>query len=331
MRMSDFYIKQPNSTTPYQEPWACIAAAAYYWPLNYLRARAVVSEGLRIGVGDSALGFFKDFGQLVDFGSGLGTFSLAMHDEFADRRIADHVKTISIERSNAAINMHQQILADHLDVTANANNKWYDAFRPQILESSSSTLYSFCYSLTEAARIPEWALKKDQSNGIIILEPSTHQDSRRLMEWRRELLSEGWFIWGPCTHNGDCPLLTQSKRDWCHDRLNWEIPEWFAAIEDVLPIKNQTLTFSWLLVRRIPPPTTLGAHARLVGDLMREKGASRQLVCAGAERTFLSWQHKHGEPPHFQRGDLVKIANDVTRKANELRPTPEQCTQVVSV
>ena len=154
----------------------------------------------------------------------------------------------------------------------------------------------------------------------MIIEPATQTDGRRLLEERKKILEAGFRIWGPCTHESACPLLERSKRDWCHDRMTWTMPTWFQEIEQHLPIKNRTLTFSWLIARKSPPPPILKSLARLTGDLQREKGSSKQLVCRGSDREFISWQHKNGEPPAFLRGALVHIKEGIPTRSNELRP-----------
>jgi hypothetical protein len=105
------------------------------------------------------------------------------------------------------------------------------------------------------------------------------------------------------------------------------MPEWFLEIEKHLPIKNRTLTFSWLLARRTAPPAHLAGLARLTGDLQKEKGASKQLVCRGPAREFLAWQHRNGTPPEFPRGALLRLKDGIPTRSNELRPLPGDCEE----
>jgi hypothetical protein len=65
--------------------------------------------------------------------------------------------------------------------------------------------------------------------------------------------------------------------------------------------------------------------ARLTGDLQKEKGASKQMLCRGPAREFLAWQHKNGAPPEFPRGSLIHIKEGVPLRSNELRPLPGDC------
>jgi len=124
-------------------------------------------------------------------------------------------------------------------------------------------------------------------------------------------------VWAPCTHEGPCPLLHQSKHDWCHDRIHFEAPEWFKKMEAHLPMKNRTLTMSYLLMRKTAPKKI--GQARVVGDLLREKGKNRQMICRGPEREFLTWMHKLKIEQEIPRGELINIHQDFEKISNEIR------------
>lgn len=302
MRLSDFYKDHPQKQTPWHEGWARAAYLAYFFPLNYARAKAVITEGLRTG-------FFDGYASWSDFGSGCGTVACAA----ADLGVLTAIPAVMIERSQAAAALHQVLQP------ARANL----AFRQSmpVDQAGAPHLASFSYSLTELTDIPEFA---KGSAAFMMIEPATRDDGRRLLGWRQALIDDNYQMHAPCTHQLACPLLTHSERDWCHDRIEFVAPEWFLNMEKLLPIKNRTLTFSYLLARKSTPPPLPEHSGRLTGDLMKEKGASRQMFCRGAAREFLSWQHKHGKPPHYPRGVLVTYPATVTVKGKELRPMPDE-------
>ena len=41
-RLSDYFIQNPDGSTPWNETWAQIAYLSYFLPLNQVRAQAVV-------------------------------------------------------------------------------------------------------------------------------------------------------------------------------------------------------------------------------------------------------------------------------------------------
>lgn len=300
LRLSDFYIHEPQSPTPWKETWAQIAYLSYFLPLNFLRARAVIDEGLKIG-------FFDGLKSLIDFGAGLGSGSLSL-DKIPHQ--------LFIERSRVAQEIHSNLLKD-----SSFHRNWQTE-APQ--EVGNSALSIFSYSLTELHRLPDWAL---DSEALMIIEPATRDDGRKLLELRSQFIGLGFHIWAPCTHQKECPLLTQSKTDWCHDRIHFKQPAWFQKIEQHLPMKNSTLTTSYLLARKTPPKLSLSEQARTVGDQVKEKGKTRQLVCRGPEREFLTWMERDWGKvaPRVPRGVLFNWPDEnsgAEKKSNEVRLKP---------
>lgn len=305
MRLSDHYLGKPEAPTPWERDWARIAYACYFFPLNYVRVRGVLTEGIRVG-------FFDGLSSFTDFGSGCGTVPLALTDA-----LGSHFPSgVAVERSDAP-ERHYAKLA-----SPGAPSLTWQRHPPKSdgpKRAGHASMFSF--SLTELEALPAWARA---SEALVLIEPGTNQDGRRLLELRADLLTKGFHVWAPCTHAGACPLLVGSNRDWCHDRVALAAPAWFERLSEHLPMRNPTLTCSYLLLRTTPPPATLAGLARLTGDLRKEKGASRQMVCRGSEREFLSWQTKHGEAPGWPRGALVSLPADIVVKGKELRPLPGQ-------
>lgn len=286
-KLSDFFIASPEDPTPWSENWAQIAYLVYFLPLNFLRVQAVIQEARKRN-------FFQGLEDVIDFGAGFGTASLALQKEFRSFEL--------IERAHSICSAFQFV----------PGARWTD--RAPSLRSPSRSLAVFSYSLTELESLPMWALNAE---ALMILEPATQQDGRKLLQLRQNLLEKGFFAWAPCTHQQACPLLTQSKTDWCHDRIHFAAPEWFLKLEEHLPMKNKTLTTSYLLLRKTAPAPMQAA--RTVGDLLEEKGKDRQMVCRGPEREFLAWMHKHGPHQEIPRGVLLKIPADLPKVANEIR------------
>lgn len=299
LKLSDFYIQQPEQPTPWQETWAQVAYLSYYFPLNYLRAQAVISEANRIK-------FFNGIDSLIDFGSGLGSASLDIS------QVSRHYY---IERSTLAQGLHKKIYESNFSSRPTPPS-WGNHLPVSMVKDS---LVIFSYSLTELQDLPEWA---ESAQALMILEPATQNDGRKLMSLRQKLIDLGFSIWAPCTHQGACPLLTQSKSDWCHDRIHFVQPPWFKRIEEQLPMKNRTLTTSYLLARKQPPPLSAQHKARTVGDQVVEKGKTRQLICQGPEREFLTWMDRDWKngAPIFPRGILADLTTaNLNKKSNELR------------
>lgn len=300
MKLSDFFIQNPEQKTPWNNTGTAIAYLSYYTPLNYLRACRVVEKAQEVL-------FFNDLNHVIEFGSGLGSATLALQN-LAEIKSFDFIET-----SEVAQKIHQQLLQNK----PQENKKWHRLFHNS-LRTDAKTLAVFSYSLTELPTLPQWAT---QCEAVMILEPSTQQDGRNLMELRHKLIEKGFFIWAPCTHQNFCPLLNESKTDWCHDRLHIAQQDWQKELEQHLPMKNRTLTVSYLLARKTPPPPFAKGTARLVGDQLDEKGKVRQMVCRGPQREYLAWLKKIGPAPELFRGELFAIAENSELKGNEIRPS----------
>lgn len=294
-RMSDFYVEQPFGQTPWHADWCQRAQLAYYFPLNATRLSQVIKEGQR-------LGFFEGRESYFDFGAGLGAFAAAFASCFPDLQ----PEFTEVEISNDARTLRQALASFPVN-----SLRELPAFRRQ---TPPADILVCSYSLTE---LPEAAPFLQHFPKLFLVEPSTREDSRRLLALRAQLIEQGYYIWAPCTHQQACPLLTHSEQDWCHDRLHFEMPAWMQAMEQHLPFRNRTLTFSYLLAAREPGPE-LQSWTRLTGDARPEKGKTRQMFCRGPEREFLAWMDRHGEAPLSPRGELARVPEGI-QKSNELR------------
>ncbi|MBL7543879.1 MAG: hypothetical protein JNL11_08685 [Bdellovibrionaceae bacterium] len=292
---SDFYIENPNQTTPWKDRRAQIAQWAYYLPLNFLRNMSVIAQLKQTVPLDAFPGAF-------DYGAGLGASSWALRE--------------SGFQGSLFLYDRQPIAAPVLaPLQAENPLRW----EPR---SHQHHLGIFSYSLTEMQ------MRNDLLNQVpyvIIIEPSTQKEGRRLSETRDVLISKDYEIIAPCTHQKDCPLLRHSQRDWCHDRIFFKKPKWMAQIEKDLPFRNDSLTFSYLIAFKkalmkpewqAPEGPLMG---RLTGDILPEKGKSKQLVCFDEQRVFLTWMHKTKIDQTLPRGGLVEVPQDYDLVANEIR------------
>lgn len=304
-RLSDFFIQNPQKQTPWSEKYCQDAYKHYFLPLNFLRVQKVIERG-------SEVGFFEGLENTIDWGAGPGTASFALNEGLNLKR------QILIENAKDAVRVfseeHKKYLTNPEVQTSMDTQKLKMDLKKSMLVMS--------YSFTELVELPKgW----DHFEALMILEPSTRDDGRRLLELRKKLIAAGYFIWAPCTHQGDCPLLEKSKNDWCHDRIHVKAPDWFLEVERNLPFKNKTITTSYLLARKMKPVANFDQVGRLVGDSLEEKGKTRQMFCRNSDREFLAWMHKKTRPENeqiiFPRGELFKLpdADKIEIKSNEIR------------
>ncbi len=295
LKLSDFYIANPAGSTPWHQPWAKAAYLSYYFPLNYLRTAAVFEELKRVD-------FFRGLNRFIDFGCGIS--SIPFLAEGTPLKAG-----VGIDKSVEAIHLLEDLLKG-----CSTKVRLYQQFNEVFDDEGELGIFS--YVLTETRKLPRWA---PDLEALLIIEPSTQQDGRYLMDLRDALLEDEFQVWAPCTHQKPCPLLNKSKKDWCHDRITVDLPEWYEAIEKDLPMKNKTITYSYLAVRR-DPPNLVNNLARSVGDLLEENGKYREMICRGEDREFLAWLTKeHSDAPTIARGQLFQLPNGLEKKADEIR------------
>jgi len=265
--------------------------------------------------------FFADYKHAIDFGSGLGSAELAMTAEGVGFDSMQFIET-----AHEAVNLHRALIE-----TTGARLSW-STREPSTKDILPETLAIFSYSFTELKQLPKWV---EACDGLMIVEPATQEDGRRLMELRQAWINLGWSVVAPCVHQEACPLLVHSGRDWCHDRVAWQRPDWIQAMEDYMPIKNGTLPYSYMLLRRKPLRSHYTQHgfklARVTGDLQEFKGFAKQLICQSSEREFIAFQKRDFKKayPNFPRGSLVSIKEGLEKKGHELRPKAEEMTSTI--
>lgn len=284
LKMSNYYKDSPAERTPWNEKWCQQAQLCYYLPLNYLRNRAVVSEGQKFG-------FFDGIQTATDFGAGLGAAQIALHES------CSHISMESIEISTIA----NEIRRDFMAGTSKSSAR------------QKGDLLICSYSMTEDS-----PLEMKGYQNLMLVEPSLIEDARSLQQLRQTLIDQAYSIWAPCTHQLRCPLLVHSDRDWCHDRIHFDRPSWFLRLEQILPIKNENLTFSYLLASKRSPPPVSG-KARMIGDYLAEKGKARQLFCRSESREYLAMLSRDGQLPEYSRGALIDVPTGGTSTASEYR------------
>ncbi len=312
LKISDHYAeKGPLRRSIWQNEAWVEAYLSYFLPLNWLRLLSIVD----IGAEDD---FFSQFDAVIDFGSGPGTFHLAA----SERNLAFKRWTF-IETASNAVRAHKDLNQKlGLDSTKLTWHESITSTQAEALCRQDNTLAVFSYALNELETLPDWAFSAD---GLLILEPSTRELGRGLQSLRAKLIEKGWSIWAPCTHAEACPLLVHSEKDWCHSRIHIKQPDFVAAIENYLPMRNDTVTYSYLLASRSAKNKKIETPqaARVIGDTLFERGKIRQSICRGPHREFLSWLTRYGEPELIARGSRIEIPATAEIKGQEIRMTPK--------
>ncbi len=304
-QLSDFYLEHPGLHTPWDKPYAADAYLSYFLPLNLVRLQAAFQEVKR---------FIPSYSEIWDFGSGVGTTQWMLEGQ---TDVAP-LPFFAIERAPEALALYRRLLA--LEPT-----RWKPNFSHPA-KPSAGALGIFSYSFLEMqSGLPDL----EGFEHLLIVEPSTRECGRDLMQWRAKLMTMGFQPLAPCTHSQACPLLVNSTKDWCHMRVHFSAPEWWRDLEAHLPMKNRTLTYSYLLMSRSAQDTVWRGAARAIGDTLQENGKTRQMICRGPQREFLSWLHRNGPAPQIPHGALVRgVERAEVKGGGEIRPASVEISWV---
>lgn len=302
MKLSNHYVAKPEAKSPWTDPGSKEALLLYFHPLNQSRVYGVSLRALSVG-------FFSGLGKITEIGAGSGAATiglLAAYSGFKSIELTD----LSREILELGRQIVKQTLSDEHDVSIRQSD--IQSLKLDELDAPR-TLAVFSYVLTEGRageKLEQFLDSNPNLEALAIFEPATQEDGRRLQELRTRLQARGYTIWAPCPHAEACPLLAESDRDWCHDRTPHFKPKWWDKLEAELPIKNSSLTVSYLFARKQKPLRE--AQVRVIGDPLFEKTKVRQMICRGPHREFISWFPSRlgiqQEDFDLARGDLFKAS-----------------------
>jgi hypothetical protein len=156
---------------------------------------------------------------------------------------------------------------------------------------------------------------------LVIVEPALRDRTRHLHAVRDVLVAAGRRAFAPCPHAHACPALATEK-EWCHEDLAVDLPEWLVPLARAAGLRFQGLTFSYLVLR--PDGATMasridgGLRVRLVSELIRTKGKIEVFACTEKGERIrlrrLEREMRDGEEAEWDalaKGDFAALVGDV--------------------
>jgi hypothetical protein len=142
---------------------------------------------------------------------------------------------------------------------------------------------------------------------VLVLEPGTHEASRRLQR-ARDSLTDRTRILGPCTHAALCPMLKAGERDWCHLTR----PSWLGPIaRRILRMTGRDDSATHLSWLALGPGSQPPGESRVLDMRTAGKGKSRFLVCDAGGLRELTALTRHRSPlTDLEPGAVVRIPGD---------------------
>ncbi len=335
-----------------------LAYLFHFLPRNYVKAAWVLTEAGRHAPLARQLAAKSRF-VILDIGCGPGTASLATLGFLAALRpAAFHVNIALVD---AAPNATQEAVELLRQAVAWLNAERREAITlclaPQVgaaaqvesyLPSGGADFVWLSNVLNESDHasaerqsggVPAWVKTLTREGlaadgGLYVIEPALHETARAAMRLRDALLEDDptLGIFAPCAAAGPCRMLAERPaRDWCHVALTWKPPPLVAQLDSLTGLRSQVQKFFYFVLRRdgkrAAEPRQGWSPWRVVGDLQREKGREKRLVC-GVDRCALLTRFKRDRRPEnapfgdAERGDILWLSESPAPLADGLRLAP---------
>lgn len=208
-RLSDNYRARKTTRATILDESDALAYALTRMPATYAAMIAALGR-LREEQPDLA------FGRLLDAGCGLGAGA------YAAAAVWPGLAEITLLDRSRAFLAFAKALAMESDVAAMQRARMVEAdlLRLPRAEDAPYDLVVVGYALTEIDddALPALidALWSQTGRALVIVEPGTPRDYRRLMDARARLIAQGAAVLAPCPHAAPCPM---PEDDWCHSSV----------------------------------------------------------------------------------------------------------------
>jgi ribosomal protein RSM22 (predicted rRNA methylase) len=133
--------------------------------------------------------------------------------------------------------------------------------------------------------VAAWVRRLAGGAAVVVVDAGDRPRARRLQCLRDALIRhDDVVIFGPCPHQDPCPALVR-ERDWCHDRVDKNLPPRLAAFARLVGRDDAAMSLSWLSFGPGAPPARDAVV--VIGEPRREKGRARLPVCGPAGLRFV--------------------------------------------
>ncbi|MBL7715252.1 MAG: hypothetical protein JNL01_07255 [Bdellovibrionales bacterium] len=311
-----------------------LAYFIYFMPANAFRIAGIWSELHRLGFRFSSESKFK----AIELGAGpaTGACGVALGEKFSPLGLSATTDWALIERDRAMLQLGEAWTQQFFPFSS--FDQWTHRgfhreidFAEELVPKGSPkfNLWISSYFLNELENDPAaqadrllktWDRHLERDGLVILSEPALKDQSRRLLELRRELIDgikkkkcPGLQILLPCLGMQNCGALAAAE-DWCHEEVSWWRPPYTKLIDEKAGLDRKTLPFSYLVLTRssraleeILPGLKAGASAsrhRLVSPSHYEGRDSEFFICGqdGKRRARLRLQ----DDQEVERGSILE-------------------------
>jgi ribosomal protein RSM22 (predicted rRNA methylase) len=231
-RLKDAFTNRTKVLIDYSNDLDLVSAySQFYLPTNLPKLEFLFKQ-LPEGVLDSIYN-----APFVDWGSGPGTYSLALLDYFSDKPFKQDITLV--DKSKLMLDQGKKFLDGFYQ--EHGNIRYLESINPKDAEGATLLLG---HSLNEVEAHKLSGLLESVKI-IIIIEPGTPLAFKKVIKLRKEILGLGFQSVYPCPHDGECPLtLSESsieKNDWCHQVLRAKHHPSIERISQIIQIDRRSM------------------------------------------------------------------------------------------
>ncbi len=294
------------------------AYAAYYLPANCLKTALVLEEAFLLGL-DPVPGDAR----WLDFGTGPGTafWGAAWWCAHRGRKL----QFTGWDQSPQFLSIARDLAAGS---PFGARTEFTQGDDPvTLVRKLRPTHVSFVNSVaeifsdeerrkTEIGKIARVLADLEQKDGhrryLLLIEPGSRDSSRELAALKDVLRGEMRTLL-PCLDDRACGALAD-PRDWCHEEVACDFPEWLNAIGAEAGLRKESLLFSYAFSRPgQSAEAPLADCARMVSQRMERKGQVECRLCTPRGKRAARVQRSKATPENAfvleaARGDLWRNA-----------------------
>lgn len=132
----------------------------------------------------------------------------------------------------------------------------------------------------------------------LFVEPGTRLGGKTIMRLRTLALEGGLSSPAPCPHDGECPLLADRRRGWCHFTFDSEgAPGWLRALSEQAGLAKSSLSLAPLLLVPADKAASPAANAvRILSAPFRVPGLRGEARYACSARGLLLLERAEALP-----------------------------------
>lgn len=307
-----------------------LAYFLYFMPSNMFRVASVWAELHRLGFRFPEHSTFK----AIEWGAGpaSGAAGIAMAESITSLGCANSGDFALIERDRATLQLGENWAKTLFDFKNRAwgtrpfhrTIDWLDHKTPLLPRSAPQfNLWLSSFFINESGLetkelaqklLKNWDRHLADEGLAILVEPALKLQSRKLLELRRELLSQikkyeyPLRVLLPCLGHQTCGAL-EAPEDWCHEEVTWMRPSYFKKIDAMAKLDRKTLPFSYLVIAKsnrtrdelLPALAKKKSLERLVSPAHYEGQDQEFYMCGEEGKRRARFKTKN----ELERGDIL--------------------------